>query len=112
METATATRNAYEVDPTVGDRAEAWYNAGLRQRIETRENLGKYLIINPQTGEYVMGTDPRGDDDLEVSHQAIAKFGTHRLFGIRIGYPATEALGTTLEPFTRLLGDEHNEDAS
>ena len=90
-------------------RAKQWYNAGIRRRLETRANLGKHLVIDPQTGRWIMGDDPDGDDDLEVSRRAIESFGTHHLYGMRIGYPASEALGISLEPFAHLLGDEPGE---
>ncbi len=87
-----------------------WYERDLRGVLETRENLGKNLVINPDTGDWEMGKGSDGDDDLEVSRRAIHRFGTARLFGLRIGYPASEAIGTTLEPFPHLLGDEPDGD--
>lgn len=82
-----------------------WYDKNIRHRIETRENLGKYMGINPESGEYIMGSDPDADDNLEVSREARARFGTHRLFGMRIGYTAVAAIGATLTPYEHLQGD-------
>ena len=109
MATLTADKTLKAIFPTNGstvERALCWYDHDLRKVLESREHLGKHVIIHPDTGDWEMGSDPEGEDDLDVSHRAIERFGTARLFGLRIGYPVSEAIGTMLEPFPHLLGDE------
>ena len=66
------------------------------------------MVINPDTGDYIMGSNPDGDDNVDVSREARARFGTNRLFGIRVGYPAIAAIGATLTPYELLQGDTEN----
>jgi hypothetical protein len=41
----------------IGRRGEALYNAGIRQKVETRENIGKFLAIDLDTGHYELDAD-------------------------------------------------------
>ena len=40
------------------------------------------------------GDAPHGGDDRDVSRHATETLGTRHLYGMRIGYPASETLGT------------------
>lgn len=44
----------------IGRRGEALYNAGIRQKVETPENIGDFLALNIDTGEYAMATIMQG----------------------------------------------------
>lgn len=115
--TATDTKSdtpSTETESVVA-RGKRWYEAGLRRKLETRANLGKFLLINPDTGEWEMGDAPetyRGDDidEIIVSDRARARFGNTILFGMRIGYPTSAAIGGAMTPLPYFLGDEQHED--
>ena len=87
-------------------RGKALYEQRIRDQVETSENIGKILIINVETGEWEMGDDPRGDDDLAVSRRAAARFPDAGRYGMRIGYPAFDAVGATLRPLSETRRDE------
>jgi hypothetical protein len=51
----------------------------IRSQVEP-QHVGKYLVINIDTGEYEMG-----EDKLAVSERAYARFPGAPLYGMRIG---------------------------
>ena len=65
----------------VAKRAKELYDNGIRQQVETAENIGKMIIIDIETGEYAI--DKIG---IESAHYLRNKNLLARLFGIRIGY--------------------------
>ncbi|WP_317619517.1 hypothetical protein [Laspinema olomoucense] len=42
----------------VAQRAKQFYENGIRQKVESRENIGKMIVIDAESGEY--GTDKNG----------------------------------------------------
>ncbi|GBF80145.1 hypothetical protein [Aphanothece sacrum] len=65
----------------VAKRAKQLYENGIRQQVETPENIGKMVIIDIETGEYAIDKIGR-----ESAHYLRNKNRLARLFGIRIGY--------------------------
>jgi hypothetical protein len=63
----------------VAKRAKELYNNGIRQQVETAENIGKMIDI--ETGEYAI--DKTG---IESAHYLRNKNPLARLYGLRIGY--------------------------
>ena len=69
-------------------RGKARYEESIRAEVETPENIGKMLSIDVDTGDYAM--DDRG---IESSQRLHAKRPDALLYGLRIGYDATEVIG-------------------
>jgi hypothetical protein len=72
----------------IGRRGEALYDAGIREKVETPENIGKFLAIDLGTGHYELDGDihaavTRG---LEANPDGLFYF-------VRIGYDAVYELG-------------------
>ena len=65
----------------VAKRAYQIYEGGIRQKVETEENIGKMVIINIETGDYEV--DETG---LQAAKNLQAKSPYARLFGIRSGF--------------------------
>lgn len=80
------------------------YNERIRPQVETDENIGKLLMVDIHTGDWVMGTDR-----LEMAGRAFAKNPDAVLFGLRIGYPATTAIGGNLRSYREIARDEAEE---
>jgi hypothetical protein len=76
----------------VGKRASRLYDSEIRQKVETKENIGKMVIIDIETGDYEV--DETG---LQASRNLYAKHPYARLFGIRIGYNVAASLGGVME---------------
>jgi hypothetical protein len=71
----------------IAARGKAIYEQQIRGKVEP-EHIGKYLVIDVETGEYE--TD---EDGVAVSQRAYAKRPGALLFGMRIGYPAWGRIG-------------------
>ncbi len=71
-------------------RGKSIYENQLRQHVEAG-NFGKYLLINTETGEYVMDKD-----QLAASGRAQATFPGAPIFGMRIGLPTGGRIGGKL----------------
>ena len=76
----------------VAKRANEIYETKLRQKVETEENIGKMIIIDVETEEYVI--DKTG---LESAHYLKKKNPHARLFGICIGYNVAASCGGVME---------------
>jgi hypothetical protein len=76
----------------VGRRARDLYDNGIRQQVETEENIGKMVIIDIETGEYAV--DKMG---LESARFLRQKNPFARLHGIRIGYKFAVSFNGYLE---------------
>lgn len=63
------------------------YEDTLRNSLETR-NEGRFLVINVETGDYVMG-----EDDVATSEAAHQRFPGAPLFAMRIGDTAPYHVG-------------------
>jgi hypothetical protein len=69
------------------ERGRALYDEQIRDRVEA-ENRGRFLVINVETGEYVLD-----DDHLAASDRAAAKYPGAPLYAVRVGYPAVGRIG-------------------
>lgn len=76
----------------VAKRAYQVYEGGIRQKVETEENIGKMVIINVETGDYEVD-----DTGLQAAKSLQAKSPYARLFGIRIGYNVAASFGGVME---------------
>lgn len=78
----------------VVDRGEAIYRERLQARLEPG-NIGKFLVIDINTGDYQMGPEylPLTDAMMEANSSAV-------LYILKIGYPAAVSMGGRLRPNT------------
>lgn len=76
----------YTADEIVA-RGREIYEKHLRDKLEP-DNIGKYLIIDIETGEYEMD-----EDDLAASIRASRKRPGAPRYGMRIGYPTSGTIG-------------------
>jgi hypothetical protein len=76
----------------VAKHAHRLYDDGIRQQVETEENIGKMVIIDIETGDYEV--DAAG---LQAAQNLYAKHPYARLFGICIGYNVAASLGGVME---------------
>ena len=88
MEMATAT---YSPDEVV-ERGKALYEQSIRAQVE-EGNLGKLLMIDVTTGNWVMG-----EDRIEMARRLCAQNPEALNYGMKIGYSATGAIGASLRP--------------
>ena len=72
---------------SVGERGSRIYEQDLRRRLETEENLGKFLVIDVETGEYELD-----EDSTAATIRARAKHPDHLVYRLRIGYPSTHTI--------------------
>jgi hypothetical protein len=64
-----------------------WYERKIKAEVEP-EHVGKYLVINVETGEYELG-----DDYMETSNRAIARFPNDLRYAMRIGHDSMGFIG-------------------
>lgn len=76
----------YSTDEIV-TRGKEIYEIQLKGKLEP-QNIGKFLVIDIETGEYEMD-----EDDLTASLRAYEKKPEGARFGMRIGYRASGTLG-------------------
>ncbi len=76
----------------VAQRAKQFYEQGIRQEVEHGDNIGKMIVIDAETGEYVI--DESGVESTLALKQ---KNPNARLFMMRIGYNAAFGFGGTME---------------
>ena len=81
-------------DEEIARRGEDIYRKDLAPRIGVRENIGKLLSIDVETGDYEIG----GDADIEAPLRLHAKHPGAAVYTLRIGYNAAVALGGVMEP--------------
>lgn len=73
-------------------KAKQFYENGIRQNVESGDNIGKMIVIDAETGEY--GIDPTG---VETALKLKQKNPKARLFTIRIGYDVAVSFGGAME---------------
>ena len=76
----------------IAQRAEKLYHDRIRQVVESAETIGKMVIIDVETENYVI--DEMG---LEAVKQLRLKNPDGQFFGIRIGYKVGAAIGGIME---------------
>lgn len=76
----------------VARRAKLLYENGIRQKVESEDNIGKMIIINIETCDYEI--DETG---LKAARNLRQKYPNARLFGIRIGYKVAASFSGGME---------------
>ncbi len=76
----------------VADQSKALYEKSIRSQVETEENIGKMVVIEPLSGDFAV--DAKG---IESSFYLQERHPGARLFGIRIGYNVAASLGGVME---------------
>ena len=79
----------YSADEIVA-RGKEIYAKQLRAKLEP-QNIGKFLVIDIETGEYEMD-----EDDLAASMRASRKKPGGARYGMRIGSPTSGTIGNAL----------------
>lgn len=74
----------------IADTGQELYERRLQSQLETKENLGKILSVDVETGDYALGDDP-----VETSRRLLAKHPGAAIWTCRIGYNAVYAVGGT-----------------
>jgi hypothetical protein len=75
----------------ITERGKQFYENSIRSQVEIPENIGKFVSINVETGEYEIG-----DDLLLTSLRLRAKQTDAALWTERIGFNAVYAVGGAL----------------
>ena len=70
------------------------YERSIRAEVEA-ENIGRLLMIDVTTGNWVLG-----EDRIEMARRLRERNPDAANFGMRVGYPAAAAIGTTLRPLS------------
>jgi len=76
----------------VARRGKFLYEQSIRREVETDENIGKIVVIDPETGAFAV--DNKG---LDASRRLHALHPGAPLYGIRIGYNAAISFGGVIE---------------
>jgi hypothetical protein len=76
----------------IGRQAEAIYENELRDIVETDENIGKFLTLDINSGDYEIGAD-----DIEISDRLRARRPNAYECVFRIGYETADAHGARLK---------------
>ena len=74
---------------------EALYERDIRAKVEP-DNIGKYIVINIENGEYEVG-----DNASELSDNLHARQPNAALYGIRVGYRAAAKIGASWDAARR-----------
>ncbi len=75
----------------IARRGQDLYNRSIRAQVETRENMGKIISIDIETGNYEID-----DNLLECSDRLQSRFPDAIIWAERIGFNAVYAAGGTL----------------
>jgi hypothetical protein len=69
-------------------QGQSYYETNLRVSVETQENTGKILVLDVDSGDYVIDSD-----HLTALRQMQNRHPDSRRFSLRIGYPALAKMG-------------------
>jgi hypothetical protein len=83
-------------DEEICERGQGLYEHGIRDKVETEENIGKLVSIDIGTGDFEIGDDSSIDAPLRLH----ARHPGAAVFTLRIGYNAAVSLGGTMERTT------------
>lgn len=83
----------------VASRGESMYINQIRDKLN-HEHKGKYLVIDVETGAYVIN-----HDDLAATKQLLASHPDAVIYGLRIGYPSAYRIGSGSSVYARWLTD-------
>jgi hypothetical protein len=74
-------------------KAQELYNRELRAKVETPENIGKLIVMDPETGDYEIGDELA----IEATHRLQARHPGTILYAMRIGYKTVASFDGGLE---------------
>jgi hypothetical protein len=74
----------------IAARAETLYEQQIRPLVEVN-NIGKYLVIEIESGSYKMDTD-----EITAMKRAAARYPGGKFHILRIGYPALVRIGVRM----------------
>ena len=74
-------------------RGKAVYEQNIRAHVETEENIGKFIVIEASSGDYLIG-----ENHLALALRMREKHPDGVLCALRIGYPATTSRGVRMKP--------------
>lgn len=77
----------YTPDEVV-ERGKAIYEKSIRAEVEA-DNLGRLLMIDVKTGNWVLG-----EDRIEMARRLRERNPDAANFGMRVGYPTAEKIGS------------------
>ena len=83
-------------DEEIRQRGQEIYEK-IRASVETKENIGKLVSVDVETGDYEIGDDT----SIEAPLRLHAKHPGAAFYTIRIGYNAAVSLGGVLEQTAR-----------
>jgi hypothetical protein len=72
-------------------RGQDLYNRSIRSQVETRDNIGKIIAIDLETGNYEID-----ENFLEANDRLLSEFPAAKIWIERIGFNAVYAVGGTL----------------
>ena len=98
---AQATQEMTYTPAEVVERGKAIYDRNIRAHVETPENIGKLLMVDILTGNWVMGADR-----IEMARCARAKDPDAVLYGVYTGCLVTEKIGRWRRPAERKCADD------
>jgi len=75
----------------IARRGKDLYEQRIRSLVETKENIGKIVSIDIETGDYEVG-----EDLISTGDRLFARHPGAALYGARIGYNAVYAVGGSL----------------
>ena len=69
-------------------QGEEIYQRDIRSRVETPENVGKFLSLDIFSGDYEID-----EDDLTAEERLLSRKPDARVYALRIGYPFAYHMG-------------------
>lgn len=78
----------------VVERGKALYEQNIRAQVE-EGNVGRLLMVDVTTGNWVLG-----EDRIEMVRRLRARNPQAQNYGMRVGYAAATAIGTSLRPLS------------
>src|SRR5438874_12857495 len=70
-------------------RGDDIYDREIRPQVENRENKGKFVLIDIETGAWEMDSD-----EMEASRRMDARLPDPQVWMVRVGYPYVYRLGS------------------
>ena len=77
-------------------RGQQWYENGIRQQVDTEENVGKIVAIDVETGEFVLAPD-----HIAALAAIRGRVANPFLYFLRVGYVTPTKIGGALKRETR-----------
>jgi hypothetical protein len=80
-----------EKSADIAERGQAFYDAHLRQQVETEDNIGKIIVLDVDSGDYEIA-----EEGLTAGHRLKARRPDASMLCLRIGYNAVYSFGGVL----------------